>query len=219
MPGPTSYLAPARRRALTTVAIGALLAAGAAALAAAPLEAAPEHGACDTPHPADGVHAAPQKRGRFEALDDVSLSSKVEERLNAIAEKFNKRTGKTFVVTSGTRDPESQAELIYSKLAAGEDLTKLYKDKSAVGELVKVFDAARSEKKTRASTVALLASAIRGQMKRGIYISAHLKAGAADVRSTTMSPSEKRLFAEIARDVGWSVIIEATPPHFHLQLE
>jgi hypothetical protein len=97
MPGPTSYLAPARRRALTTVAIGALLAAGAAALAAAPAGGGPRStGPATRPTPQMGVHAAPQKRGRFEALDDVSLSSKVEERLNAIAEKFNKRTGKTF---------------------------------------------------------------------------------------------------------------------------
>lgn len=206
-------------RALLACALGGLLAALAAELFATPLEAAAEHGACDGAEHAHGLRGAPQKRGRFEALDDVSLSDKVEDKLNAIAEKFHKRTGKTFVVTSGTRDPDSQAELIYSKLASGEDLMKLYKDKSAVLELVKVFELARGEKRSKSSTVAAIAAAIRAQMKRGIYISAHLKAGAADVRSTTMSPSEKRAFAEIARDVGWSVIIEATPPHFHLQLE
>jgi len=179
-----------------------------------------------TPEPCDGdegdherSHARVEKRGRFEALADVSLSSKIEEKLNAIGERFHKRTGKTFVVTSGTRDPDNQAALIYDKLVQGEDLLKLYKDKSAVLELVHAFEEARADKKSKAQTVAAIAATIRAQMKRGIYISAHLKAGAADVRSSTMSPAEKRIFAEAAKDVGLAIMLEATPPHFHLQLE
>lgn len=161
-----------------------------------------------------------QKRGKFEALRDVTLSSKVEDKLSAIGEKYQRKTGKAFVVTSGIRDPDSQAELIYGKLLAGEDLLKLYKDKSAVRELLDVFDDGRRGKRSRATIVAQLAGAIRGQMKRGIYISAHLKAGAADVRSTTMSPTEKRAFIEAARDVGgFSIMLESTPPHFHMQLD
>jgi hypothetical protein len=61
---------------------------------------------------------------------------------------------------------------------------------------------------------------IRAQMKRGVYISAHLKAGAADIRSTSMTPSDKRAFVEAARDVGgFDIMLESTPPHFHLQLD
>lgn len=205
------------------VALAALVAALGLSTALSALESR-SHG--DTGDTCDGdTHAhqsaerPPQKRGRFEALEDVSLSPKVEEKLNAIADKYRKRTNKTFVVTSGTRDPDSQAELIHDKLVAGDDLLKLYKDKSAVSELIKVFVDAKAAKKTRAQVVVLIAATIRAQMKRGIYISAHLKAGAADVRSTTMTPSDKRAFAEIAKDHGLAVMLEATPPHFHLQLE
>lgn len=171
----------------------------------------------DDAHGADGPH---QKRSKFEALRDVTLSPKVEDKLSAIGDKFQRRTGKTFIVTSGIRDPDSQAELIFRKLALGEDLLKLYKDKSAVLELKEVFDEGRRAKRARATIVTQLASMIRAQMKRGIYISAHLKAGAADVRSTTMTPSDKRAFVEAARDVGgFDIMLESTPPHFHLQLD
>lgn len=166
-----------------------------------------------------GPQDAVSKRNRFEILDNVSLSNKVEEKLSSVADKFHKKTGKTFVVTSGTRDPDNQALLIYVKLEAGEDLLKLYKDKSAVMELVRIYESGREEKKSKSSTVARIAATIRAQIKRGIYISAHLRAGAADVRSSSMSPEEKRTFADLARDAGLSVMLEATPPHFHLQMD
>lgn len=186
---------------------------------------APAIEAGDRAHECDHVEASAgyrisQKRGRFEALRDVALSAKVEEKLNAIAARYQKKTGKTFVVTSGIRDPDSQAELIFRKLASGEDLLKLYKDKSAVLELKEVFDDGRRAKRPRATIVTQLAAMIRAQMKRGIYISAHLKAGAADIRSTTMTPADKRAFIEAARDVGgFDIMLESTPPHFHLQLD
>lgn len=184
------------------------------------VEAGDRH-VCDADHEASDETLAPrQKRNKFESLRDVTLSPKVEDKLSAIGEKFQRRTGKTFIVTSGIRDPDSQAELIFRKLALGEDLLKLYKDKSAVLELKEVFDEGRRAKRSRATIVTQLANMIRAQMKRGIYISAHLKAGAADVRSTTMTPSDKRAFIEAARDVGgFDIMLESTPPHFHLQLD
>lgn len=175
---------------------------------------------CDADDDSNGPLSPHQKRSKFESLRDVTLSPKVEEKLSAIGEKYQRRTGKTFIVTSGIRDPDSQAELIFRKLALGEDLLKLYKDKSAVLELKEVFDEGRRAKRPRATIVTQLATMIRAQMKRGIYISAHLKAGAADIRSTSMTPSDKRAFIEAARDVGgFDIMLESTPPHFHLQLD
>jgi hypothetical protein len=175
---------------------------------------------CDAEGHADDHGAVHQKRNKFESLPDVTLSSKVEEKLSAIGEKYQRRTAKTFIVTSGIRDPDSQAELIYRKLSLGEDLLKLYKDKSAVRELKEVFDEGRKTRRSRPHIVTQLATVIRAQMKRGIFISAHLKAGAADIRSSSMTPAEKRAFIEAARDVGgFSIMLESTPPHFHLQLE
>lgn len=183
------------------------------------VEAGARH-VCDADHASDPPATPTQKRIKFEALRDVTLSPKVEDKLSAIGDKYQRRTGKTFIVTSGIRDPDSQAELIFRKLALGEDLLKLYKDKSAILELKDVFDDGRRAKRSRAVIVTQLANAIRAQVKRGIFISAHLKAGAADVRSTSMTPTDKRAFIEAARDVGgFDIMLESTPPHFHLQLE
>jgi hypothetical protein len=181
-------------------------------------EAARGIGLCDA-EPAE-LASTPQRRGRFETLPDVALSQKVEDKLNAIAASYQKRTGKAFVVTSGTRAPGSQAEIIFDKLQRGEDLSKLYRDKAAVAELKRVYDEAKTQKRGKDATVALITAAIRAQMKRGIFISAHLRAGAADVRSTSMDGDERRAFVDAARDVGGvTVIFESTPPHFHLQMD
>jgi hypothetical protein len=175
---------------------------------------------CDAAHEHAEAPGASQKKGRFEVLTDVSLSQNVAEKLNLVAEKFMKKTGRTFVVTSGTRDPVTQAELIYDKLSAGDDIMKLYKDKAAVAELITIYNAGQSAKRSRATVVASIAAAIRAQIKKGVFISAHLKAGAADVRSTTMSPADKRAFVDAVREAGgFDVMFESTPPHFHLQLD
>lgn len=174
---------------------------------------------CDAAEHTD-FGSTPQRRGRFETLPDVALSQKVEDKLNEIAATYQKRTGKAFVVTSGTRAPGSQAELIFDKLQRGEDLSKLYRDKAAVAELKRVFDGAKSQKRGKEATIALITAAIRAQMKRGIFISAHLRAGAADVRSSSMDADERRAFVDATRDAGGvSVIFESTPPHFHLQMD
>lgn len=162
----------------------------------------------------------PKKRGGFEVLPDVTLSTKVTDKLEQLATRYETRTGKKFVVTSGTRDPEDQAEAIYDKLVLGDDILRLYRDKSAAQELKRIYATARGANKPRAATLVELASAIRGQMKRGIFISAHLRAGAADVRSHDMTVSEKRVFVDAVNQVGGlRVLHETTPPHFHLQLQ
>ncbi len=183
-----------------------------------PTEARLELPHCDGP--AERFGTVPTKRDRFEALPDVTLSTRIEEKLNSIGATYEKRTGRTFVVTSGTRDAESQAEAIYDKLSLGEDILKLYKDKAAALELKRAYETGRSKDKSRAATVLAITEAIRAQMRRGVYISAHLKAGAADVRTSTMTIAERRAFVDVARAAGGVMVLEETvPPHFHLQLE
>jgi hypothetical protein len=202
-----------------------LLGSSAAALGAAlvlvpaePIEASRALEPCDG-EPDQGATIT-QRKSRFETLPEVSLSTRVVDKLNAIATLYQKRTGKSFVVTSGTRAPARQAELIYDKLARGEDLSRLYKDKAAIAELKRVYDEARSDGRDKDNTVILIAGTIRAQMKRGIFVSAHLRAGAADVRSTTMDGADRRAFVEATTQVGGiSVMHEASPPHFHLQLD
>lgn len=161
----------------------------------------------------------PEGATTYEILPDVNLPSKVEDRIKQVAAKYHKATGKTLTVTSGTRDATSQADAIYDKLAAGDDVVKLYKNKDAVIELKGIYDRGRSAKDGKDTIVARMAKAIRAQVKRGVFISAHLRSGAADIRNADMSASEKEAFVAAASKSGLRVLSETTPPHFHVQLD
>lgn len=180
------------------------------------------------------VHASPNTLGQaeltrfaaieggtaaYEILPDVNLPTKVEDRIKQVAARYHKATGKTLTVTSGTRDASSQAEAIYDKLAAGDDVVKLYKNKEAALELKGIFDRGKADKADKDATVSRMAKAIRAQVKRGVFISAHLRSGAADIRNADMSASEKEAFVAAAEKSGLRVLSETTPPHFHVQLD
>lgn len=155
---------------------------------------------------------------RFATLPDVRVSPRIADKLARIAEHYHKRTGKTLVVTSGTRDPHDQAEAVYDKLQGGDDIVRLYRNKEAAQELKTAYE--RHRQKGRAATIAAMEKTIRGQIARGTYISSHLRAGAADIRSHDMTPTERRHFVEGALATkGVSVLYETIPPHFHVQLE
>jgi hypothetical protein len=95
---------------------------------------------------------------------------------------------------------------------------RLYRNKEAAQELKTAYE--RHRQKGRAATIAAMEKTIRGQIARGTYISSHLRAGAADIRSHDMTPAERRHFVEGALATkGVSVLYETIPPHFHVQLE
>lgn len=174
---------------------------------------------CDGTDEAAAVAGPARRRSSYEILPDVNLPSRVEDKIKILADRYKKHTGKSLVVTSGTRDAPSQAEVIFDKLESGDDIVKLYRNKGASLELVHLFMVGRGEHKDRSTIVATLTEAIRAQMKRGVFISAHLRAGAADVRSSDMTANEKQEFVMAAGSVGGvSVMLESTPAHFHLQL-
>jgi hypothetical protein len=177
------------------------------------------------PTAADASRADPDPRSeasrtRYVVKPGVSLSPTVQARLARVADAYFRRTGKVLVVTSGTRDPHKQAAAMHQAMRVGADVMHLYRDKSAARELLTTFHAARAAKKSIAAIDAELAQVIERQIRRGVFISAHLRAGAADVRSRGMSADDRRAFLEgVARVGGFGVIEESAPPHFHLQLE
>lgn len=205
------------RRAARVAALGGAL----AWLAAGPTSDARQapRETCDGGCTIDAAKEPVAARGtRFATLPDVRVSPRIADKLSRIAEHYHKRTGKTLVVTSGTRDPHDQAEAVYDKLQGGDDIVRLYKHKEAALELKTAYD--RHRAKGRAATIAAMEKTIRSQIGRGIYISSHLRAGAADIRSNDMTPMERRHFVEGALATkGVSVLYETIPPHFHVQLE
>ena len=152
----------------------------------------------------------------YSLLSGVSLTVDVKAKVKKLADKYHSLTNKDIVVTSGTRTSQSQAEAMYEKLAGGDNLT-LYKNQSAAQSVRKIYLDGIKAKKTKTDIISDLKAEIDSQIKNGIYISKHLKKGAVDIRSRDMSQSEKDNFKQAAKGIAVIIILETTPPHFHIQ--
>lgn len=146
----------------------------------------------------------------------VSLDVEIEKKVKMIADRYYQLTNKDIVVTSGTRESSSQASAMYGKASGGDKLT-LYKDQASAKKILNAYDAGIKDKKSRAEIIADIKDEIDEQIKKGKYISKHLKKGAVDVRSRDMTESDKTNFKKAAAGIATTVILESTPPHFHLQ--
>jgi hypothetical protein len=163
------------------------------------------------------------KPGRYiEVLArDLRLNKTGRERLARIAERYFKATRKRLVVTGGTRTPARQAQLMHAKLERGEDIVKLYENKAAATEVRDVYRAVVARKVSRQGRIRAIRKRVEEQIARGAYVSKHLKAGAVDVRSRTMTPAQVAAFrAAVAKEVGVILMDErdTAEPHFHLSL-
>lgn len=148
--------------------------------------------------------------------NDVVLSAAITAKVKKVADKFYKETNKKITVTSGTRTAQSQAAAMYGKLAGGDQLT-VYSNQSAAKKIKKAYDDGVVAKKSKADIITEMKKVIDDQIKNGIYLSKHLKKGAIDVRSKDMSSDEKEKFKKAAKGIATTIILETTPPHFHLQ--
>lgn len=157
---------------------------------------------------------------RFGQLSDVVLSGPVADKVDEIDDAYFRRTGKHLMVTSGTRDPAQQARAMYKMMRLGGDPIRLYRNKEAAREIKRAYEQARGAKKSPDDIVSDVYSVIQKQVARGVYISAHLRAGAVDVRSRDLSRAEKKHFnAAVGHMKDVQMLEEFTPPHFHLQID
>lgn len=157
---------------------------------------------------------------RFDVLPGVSMPPHVAARVARIDEKFAHRTGKHLLVVSGTRDPARQARAMIRVIQLGQSLTKLYEDREAALEIKQAYDRAVAARKTAPEVVGAVQVTIESQISRGTYISAHLRAGAVDIRNTTMTEAEKKAFRAAVRDTdSVSLLEEHRPPHYHLEID
>ncbi|WP_438006718.1 hypothetical protein WME89_50535 [Sorangium sp. So ce321] len=225
-------LASAAPRALASAAPRALASAAPRALASAAPRAAPSLECDELPSEEEerraklppltalgkAVPAEPWEPPPYEVLPGVTLPAKIAAKLEQIDRGYARRTREHLVITSGTRDANRQARAMFTKLRLGEDLLQLYRHKAAVQEIKKAYQA--SSRKPPEQVVAAMEAVIQDQIDRGIYVSAHLRRGAVDVRNRTMSSKERRAFLESAAEIeGVLVIEETTPPHYHLQID
>ena len=146
----------------------------------------------------------------------VILEANIKLKVKKIADKYYSSTQKGIVITGGTRTSKSQAEAMYGKLV-GSDKLAVYKNRVAAQEIKKSYDDAVTAKKLKPQVIQSIKSTIDSQILKKVYISKHLRKGAIDVRSRDMTPNEKIKFKTAALGVATKVILEVTPPHFHLQ--
>ena len=146
----------------------------------------------------------------------VILEANIKLKVKKIADKYYSSTQKGIVITSGTRTSKSQAEAMNGKLVGGDKLA-VYKNRVAAQEIKKSYDDAVTAKKLKPQVIQSIKSTIDSQILKKVYISKHLRKGAIDVRSRDMTPNEKIKFKTAALGVATKVILEVTPPHFHLQ--
>jgi hypothetical protein len=152
---------------------------------------------------------------------DLRLSDVRAARLEAIATRYFEATKRRLVITGGTRSADRQARLILAKLDHGDDVEKLYENKHAIGEILANYRHAKAVHMKRMSLERTTRDLIEAQMKRGVFVSRHLKSGAADVRSRGMTPAQiAALRAAVAGEPGVALLDErgGPEPHFHLSL-
>ncbi|MEO5860661.1 MAG: hypothetical protein ABIR33_17145 [Pyrinomonadaceae bacterium] len=153
---------------------------------------------------------------------DMRLDDTARERLERIAARYFKATRRKLVLTGGTRTPGRQAELMFEKLAHGEDIVALYENKAAATEVRDVYQDALDKGLKKKALIKAIRERIESLISRGSYVSKHLKSGAADVRSRDMKPRQaEALRAAVKEEAGVTLLDERSgaEPHFHLSLQ
>jgi hypothetical protein len=152
---------------------------------------------------------------------DLKLSDVRAARLDRIATRYFDATKRRLVITGGSRPPDRQARLILEKLNHGDDVEKLYENKQAIGEIISAYRSAKASHAKKMTIERTTRDIIEAQMKRGVFISRHLKSGAADVRSRGMSASQEAALKDaVSKEAGVTLLDERNgpEPHFHLSL-
>jgi hypothetical protein len=154
----------------------------------------------------------------YTSLAGVEIPAPVEPRLRALAEAYRAATGKSLVITDGTRRPEVQAALMLRNLERGDDIVRLYANKRAARAVLAAWTAAREAGADAAAVLARVREVIAAQVAAGDYVSKHLREGAVDVRCSDMSAGERATFKKLARELAVEVVDESrsATPHFHL---
>ncbi|AIE84146.1 Very large tegument protein [Fimbriimonas ginsengisoli Gsoil 348] len=151
----------------------------------------------------------------------IKMVPHIEQKVAEIAQKQFQLSGRQIVITSGTRTASSQAEAMRDKLALGDNVVRLYKNKKAAASIVHAYKEAKHEGASDDQVAEHMAQVIQSQVDKGVYISSHLKSGAVDIRTKDLSDSEKHdLMLAVRQEPGVvKTLQESIPPHLHIELQ
>ena len=133
----------------------------------------------------------------------VKLNAKMIDFLKALRAKVPTEIPVT--VTSGFRTPEEQAKALKAKRDGKDDLVALY------GDNAKEILAVPNE-------VSAMTAKINDMIKRGIYMSPHMRGNALDIRSKTWKPNQLSQVEKAVTELGAKPLEEKIPPHLHVTL-
>lgn len=147
----------------------------------------------------------------YTVLPNILMTKALEKKVAKLAKIYFEKKKTKLVVTSGYRPPERQSPAMYNKIVTeGETaVRKLYKNKVAVDEILAAY---RANKSNRQKAIDAMTGTIAKQVKRGTFISSHLRSNALDIRMT----ANLKALNEAVLKVGGRIIVERD--HFHLEL-
>ena len=110
--------------------------------------------------------------------------------------------------TSGVRTAEAQARALVTKrqLESDASVSRLYGNRSTIQEVLSV-----------PNSPSAMASVLASQMRRGVFLSRHMRGDALDVRSRNLTRAQQEAVVNAARALGAKAIIEANPAHIHIE--
>jgi peptidoglycan hydrolase-like protein with peptidoglycan-binding domain len=168
--------------------------------------------ATETPTSSSGVIVA-RDGEHFRVVSGILMTASLIEKVANLANHYFALTGNDLIITSGYRPPDRQAKAMFNKITnEGETKVRnLYNNKGAVDEILNVY---RKFKGNPTVATAEMQKTIEAQVKRGVFISSHLRSNALDVRKPTTDFTQlKKAVAQVG---GRRAIREQD--HFHVEL-
>jgi hypothetical protein len=146
---------------------------------------------------------------------------KIEKTVAQFAKQAAARIQRPIVVTSAARTPQSQAEALRTKIAMGDNIMKLYRDKQSAYAVLLAYKQAKHAGASKAQVVEQMAEVIESQVDQGVFLSNHLREGAVDIRTRDLTNWQRKQLIAAAEEVPGvhKTILESIPPHLHIEIE
>ncbi len=156
----------------------------------------------------------PQSVRSFKTASNVVIVPEHEPKIEAMAKDYKQATGDTLYVVSSRRTNAGQAAAMYDKFKDGSNGSD-YRQKQALKEIRDAYDAGNKARQSRTDTIKAMTAVIDRQVKRGVYISAHMVGRGVDIRM--VSKTNKRHLEAAALRHGGRYHPEGFPPHIHVE--
>ena len=135
--------------------------------------------------PSKPVQVEQSQQVRFRHSAGLDLPEPVVAKANELSDAVRTATGHEIHVTSGRRAADRQAVAMYNNYL--DNTAPHYMNKIAESEVKRAYDKGQKAGLTREQIVREMTTALHNQIKRGIYLSPHMRSGAIDIRTPSAS--------------------------------